>query len=169
MSASRHPRFPHAQRGPSALMTVCPISPAKPVRAPVERAVDNDPASDPRSEGETDEISQPPPRSHRPFSVRGRVRVVLDDRGHTELALEDVPQRDVLPSAQVGRYMQEPALAVDEPRAIDSRGGDRPATGRHYPRATGAPARRPHRDPRPAASVSSPIPVSLPLPRRARA
>src|SRR6478735_5458192 len=119
----------------------------RPVLAPTQPAVDDEPGCESGADAEVDHVVG---LDQRAGGERGGVHVVLDEHRHAETLSQQVAQRQVVAvHIEVDRVPQHPALAVDQsghadthapvqaPAALPREGLEHPLRGRDHPVGAG--------------------------------
>ncbi len=99
--ASMQPRAPQPQRGPPALMIMCPSSPALPVDPFTICPVEDQAAADPGPDERRDDLAKSTPGTQPKFGIAAHANVVPHQDGPFERRRELRPDRVIL-HVQVG-------------------------------------------------------------------
>ena len=100
-------------------MTMWPSSAAAPTLPAHEGALGQDPAADPRAEGQEHRVARAARRAPAPLGQHRGVAVVVDEHRQVEALGDEVADRDVLERQVVGGE-RDAALAIDQARDAEA-------------------------------------------------
>ena len=122
-SASRQPRLPQGQGGPSGQTVAWPISPARSRRPRYRLAVQNQARADAGAHRQKGHVPAADARAPAMLGQRRRIGVVLHRRRQTELGFQQIFQRHGVPARQVRRRVDDAGRRVQRAAAGDAEGG----------------------------------------------